>query len=153
MPLNKEGFIKSSQYQKEKKQTLLDKGELEKYQEYLDTNGVYAYGFTHESDQELAFEHIHDLNNSVTVEFWYSNIYRFVILITKPFDNVQLEADLKAKNVAFQEVPVFPFGELTEAEIIQLQAGIVWASYAFIDIHDTIKTLRAHESNRNSNDE
>ena len=62
-----------------------------------------------------------------------------VIVFDKPFPNQDYEQRLRSIGVGFRTVPVYRLGELTEEEIRTMSGGIVWKSYCWVDLNETLR--------------
>jgi len=163
MPLSKEGIISVSQRDKEYERRFLAQYGVEKFSEKLDREGLYAYGFATDEVLTRAIDAMFDLSDECRwgqdrhlieryanllerqdffeYELWNSIIpeIRRVLAIHKPFPKRHFTQKLSSLDIPIQEVPVFRLSQLTREEILNLNGGVVWMSYCYLDLNKTIK--------------
>lgn len=158
MPLSKEGQISTARRQRESDQEFLRRYGPEKFQEFLDSQGVYAYGFPDEVTHGKAVDLLYALNeeckwgndaelrdkytsNRFSYQFWRSSTPepREVLTIEKPFPKGLYDQKLRAVGIPFREVLVYRLAELTDEQILNLRGGVLWNSDCYIDLNGTVK--------------
>lgn len=162
MPLTEQGKIMVSHHQREEDKKFLARYGHEKLQEKLDREGVYAYGFADKDAHDKAVDVIFELSEecrwrddaelkkyaarfeykrSFDFEFWRSSIAESseVLVIEKPFPKARYDQRLRLLELSFREVPVYRLADLTEEQIINFRGGVLWHSYCYIDLNETIK--------------
>lgn len=163
MPLSKEGQIATSRHQRESDWDFLNRYGPEKLREKLENEEVYAYGFADKearqkavdalfalseecragNDAELKEKYASQLNyhGAFSFEFESSPIPESsnVLIVNKPFPKAHYDVRLNTAGLGFREVPVYRLADLTEEQILNLRGGVLWHSYCYIDLNQTVK--------------